>query len=50
VIAPATAVETERILSTMLELGMNTFVCLQAEVNINTPEHAWRSQVETHIL
>lgn len=35
--------ETERILSTMLELGMNTFVCLQAEVNINTPEHAWRS-------
>lgn len=23
---------------------MNTFVCLQAEVNINTPEHAWRSQ------
>ncbi|KAF5841907.1 hypothetical protein DUNSADRAFT_10344 [Dunaliella salina] len=37
-------VETERILSTMLELGMNTFVCLQAEVNINTPEHAWRSQ------
>lgn len=35
--------ETERILSTMLELGMNTFVCLQAEVNINTPEHAWRA-------
>lgn len=26
------------------ELGINTFVCLQAEVNINTPEHAWRSQ------
>mmetsp|Transcript_2457 Transcript_2457/g.4125 ORF Transcript_2457/g.4125 Transcript_2457/m.4125 type:complete len:359 (+) Transcript_2457:184-1260(+) len=37
-------VETERILSTMLELGVNTFVCLQAEVNINTPEHAWRAQ------
>jgi hypothetical protein len=36
--------ETERILTTLLELGMNTFVCLQAEVNINTPEHAWRSQ------
>ncbi|KAG2441085.1 hypothetical protein HXX76_003938 [Chlamydomonas incerta] len=27
----------------MLELGINTFVCLQAEVNINTPEHAWRA-------
>mmetsp|Transcript_39935 Transcript_39935/g.88741 ORF Transcript_39935/g.88741 Transcript_39935/m.88741 type:complete len:394 (+) Transcript_39935:213-1394(+) len=36
--------ETERILTTLLELGINTFVCLQAEVNINTPEHAWRSQ------
>lgn len=35
--------ETEKILATLLELGMNTFVCLQAEVNINTPEHAWRS-------
>lgn len=35
--------ETEKILSTLLELGINTFVCLQAEVNINTPEHAWRS-------
>lgn len=23
---------------------MNTFVCLQAEVNINTSEQAWRSQ------
>ena len=37
-------VETDRILTCLLELGMNTFVCLQAEVNINTPEHAWRSQ------
>ena len=36
--------ETDRILTCLLELGMNTFVCLQAEVNINTPEHAWRSQ------
>uniref|UniRef100_A0A7S0RIB1 Tyrosine specific protein phosphatases domain-containing protein n=1 Tax=Chlamydomonas leiostraca TaxID=1034604 RepID=A0A7S0RIB1_9CHLO len=36
--------ETERILTTLLELGINTFVCLQAEVNINTPEHAWRAQ------
>ncbi|KAG1661526.1 hypothetical protein FOA52_000036 [Chlamydomonas sp. UWO 241] len=36
-------VETERILTTLLELGINTFVCLQAEVNINCPEHAWRS-------
>mmetsp|Transcript_28923 Transcript_28923/g.53137 ORF Transcript_28923/g.53137 Transcript_28923/m.53137 type:complete len:379 (+) Transcript_28923:4364-5500(+) len=35
--------ETEKILTTLLELGINTFVCLQAEVNINTPEHAWRS-------
>lgn len=35
--------ETERILTLLLELGVNTFVCLQAEVNINTPEHAWRS-------
>ena len=36
--------ETDRILTCLLELGMNTFVCLQAEVNINCPEHAWRSQ------
>eukprot|EP00955_Chlamydomonas_euryale_P106404 365702-Chlamydomonas_euryale.AAC.34 len=36
-------VETERILTTLLELGVNTFVCLQAEVNINCPEHVWRS-------
>lgn len=35
-------VETERILTTLLEMGINTFVCLQAEVNINTPESAWR--------
>eukprot|EP00878_Enallax_costatus_P023750 GHUV01025289.1.p1 GENE.GHUV01025289.1~~GHUV01025289.1.p1 ORF type:complete len:156 (+),score=23.44 GHUV01025289.1:1074-1541(+) len=35
--------ETERTLSLLLELGINTFVCLQAEVNIHIPEHAWRS-------
>lgn len=37
--------ETERILTLLLELGINTFVCLQAEVNIDTPERAWRSQL-----
>lgn len=35
--------ETNRILTTLLELGINTFVCLQAEVNINIPDMAWRS-------
>jgi len=35
--------ETERILTTLLELGINTFVCLQAEVNINIPDISWRS-------
>lgn len=34
--------ETDKILSMILELGVNTFVCLQAEVNIHTPEHLWR--------
>ncbi|GFH24977.1 tyr_phosphatase_2 domain-containing protein, partial [Haematococcus lacustris] len=42
--------ETERILTTLLELGVNTFVCLQAEVNINTPEHAWRAQTPRKFL
>eukprot|EP00798_Chlamydomonas_sp_ICE-L_P003469 gene3469-13530_t len=36
--------ETGRILTTLLELGINTFVCIQAEVNVNTPESAWRNQ------
>ncbi|PSC76737.1 MAP kinase phosphatase 6 [Micractinium conductrix] len=35
--------ETERILTTLLELGVNTFVCLQAEFSLHTPESAWRS-------
>jgi hypothetical protein len=35
--------ETERILTTLLELGVNTFVCLQAEFALHTPETAWRS-------
>jgi hypothetical protein len=36
-------VETDRIIRLLLEMGTNTFVCLQAEVNINVPDHAWRS-------
>eukprot|EP00887_Chlorella_sp_A99_P003451 scaffold7.g3451.t1 len=35
--------ETERLLTTLLELGMNTFVCLQAEFSLHTPESAWRT-------
>lgn len=35
--------ETNRILTTLLESGINTFVCLQAEVNINIPDLAWKS-------
>ena len=35
--------ETDRILTLLLELGVNTFVCLQAEVNIHIPEHTWRA-------
>lgn len=35
--------DTESILTMLLELGINTFVCLQAEVNIHIPEHAWRA-------
>ena len=35
--------ETERILATLLELGVNTFVCLQAEFALHTPESAWRA-------
>jgi hypothetical protein len=29
--------ETHQLLSLLLELGVNTFVCLQAEVNIHIP-------------
>lgn len=35
--------ETDRILTTLLALGVNTFVCLQAEFALHTPETAWRS-------
>ncbi|PRW34077.1 MAP kinase phosphatase 6 [Chlorella sorokiniana] len=35
--------ETDRILSTLLTLGVNTFVCLQAEFSLHTPESAWRA-------
>jgi hypothetical protein len=35
--------DTDRILTLLLELGINTFVCLQAEVNIHIPDHAWRA-------
>lgn len=35
--------ETERMLTLLLELGINTFVCLQAEVKIHIPDHSWRS-------
>ena len=35
--------ETERILTTLLEHGMEVFVCLQAEVSLNIPETMWRA-------
>lgn len=35
--------ETDRVLTVLLELGVTTFVCLQAEVDISVPEHLWRS-------
>jgi hypothetical protein len=35
--------DTEHMLTLLLELGINTFVCLQAEVNIHIPDHAWRA-------
>ena len=35
--------ETNRVLITLLELGISTFVCLQAEVSLNTPEKSWRT-------
>lgn len=35
--------ETSRILESLLELGVTTFVCLQAEASLHTPESAWRN-------
>jgi len=35
--------ETEEILTTLLETGIDTFVCLQAEVSLNVSEARWRS-------
>lgn len=35
--------ETDAILTKLLELGVDTFVCLQAEFSMATPEAAWRS-------
>ena len=35
--------ETDRVLITLLELGISAFVCLQAEVSLNTPEKSWRT-------
>ena len=35
--------ETDGILTKILELGIDTFVCLQAEFSMATPEAAWRS-------
>ena len=35
--------ETDRVLITLLEMGISTFVCLQAEVSLNTPEKSWRT-------
>lgn len=29
--------------STLLALGVNTFVCLQAEFSLHTPESVWRT-------
>ena len=35
--------DTDRILTTLLGLGVNTFVCLQAEFSLHNPESAWRA-------
>lgn len=35
--------ETEQLLTALLEAGVCTFVCLQAEVDLNCPESAWRA-------
>jgi hypothetical protein len=34
--------DTEATLTRLLELGVNTFVCLQAEVNLEAAEADWR--------
>ncbi|KAG1665777.1 hypothetical protein FOA52_002872 [Chlamydomonas sp. UWO 241] len=35
--------ENDRVLRALLELGVCTFVCLQAEASVNTQEELWRS-------
>ena len=35
--------ETNKILTVLLEHGMEVFVCLQAEVSLNIPESMWRA-------
>ena len=35
--------ETDKILTVLLEHGMEVFVCLQAEVSLNIPESMWRA-------
>ena len=37
--------ETYHILATFLELGISTFVCLQAEFRLDEPERNWRSGI-----
>ena len=34
---------TQQTLTALLALGVNSFVCLQSEVDINASESAWRS-------
>ena len=44
---PATMddLETDEILTTILELGIRTFVCLQAEFKLDEPARNWRSGI-----
>lgn len=35
--------ETDKILTILLEHGVEVFVCLQAEVSLNIPELMWRA-------
>lgn len=35
--------ETDKVLTVLLEQGMEVFVCLQAEVSLNIPEPMWRA-------
>jgi hypothetical protein len=35
--------DTNSTLSTLLELGINSFVCLQAELCLDSPESEWRA-------